>query len=191
MSLLIAGWRPAAKRSDARRRHHGELRYRASISSLSSQAAARVGRLFRGPSRRRARRSASSRSVATACRRRSSIRPSPLRAISSASRRRSSDRSRPPKSASARGYHAPLTKNLAKTLGYDNPPDLREQFYVGPLVSRAAEFAHIPGASELYAENIWPLGASGLPRGLQRLLHGAGEPRRHADAHIRSGVGSR
>jgi isopenicillin N synthase-like dioxygenase len=66
------------------------------------------------------------------------------------------DRSRPPKSASARGYHALLTKNLAKTLGYDNPPDLREQFYIGPLVSRAAEFAHIPGASELYAENIWP-----------------------------------
>ena len=66
------------------------------------------------------------------------------------------DLSRPPKSASARGYHALLTKNLAKTLGYDNPPDLREQFYIGPLVSRAAEFAHIPGAAELYAENIWP-----------------------------------
>lgn len=66
------------------------------------------------------------------------------------------DQSRPPKSASARGYHALLTKNLAKTLGYDNPPDLREQFYIGPLVSRAGEFAHIPGAAELYAENIWP-----------------------------------
>ena len=50
-----------------------------------------------------------------------------------------------------RGYHALLTKNLAKTLGYDNPPDLREQFYIGPLVSRAAEFAHIAGAAELYA----------------------------------------
>ena len=66
------------------------------------------------------------------------------------------DRSRPPKSASARGYHALLTKNLAKTLGYDNPPDLREQFYIGPLASRAGQFAHIPGASELYADNIWP-----------------------------------
>jgi isopenicillin N synthase-like dioxygenase len=63
---------------------------------------------------------------------------------------------RPPTSASARGYHALRTKNLAKTLGYDNPPDLREQFYIGPLVSRAAEFAHIPGAAALYAENIWP-----------------------------------
>jgi isopenicillin N synthase-like dioxygenase len=66
------------------------------------------------------------------------------------------DRFRPPTSASARGYHALRTKNLAKTLGYDNPPDLREQFYIGPLVSRAAEFAHIPGAAALYAENIWP-----------------------------------
>src|SRR3954452_19352326 len=66
------------------------------------------------------------------------------------------DRFRPPKSSSARGYHALRTKNLAKTLGYDNPPDLREQFYIGPLVSRAAEFSHIPGAAELYAENVWP-----------------------------------
>jgi isopenicillin N synthase-like dioxygenase len=66
------------------------------------------------------------------------------------------DRSRPPRSASARGYHALATKNLAKTLGYDNPADLREQFYIGPLTSRAAQFAHIPGAAELYADNIWP-----------------------------------
>src|SRR5262245_30607895 len=66
------------------------------------------------------------------------------------------DRSRPPKSSSARGYHALRTKNLAKTLGYDNPPDLREQFYIGPLNSRSQEFAYIPGAADLYAENIWP-----------------------------------
>jgi isopenicillin N synthase-like dioxygenase len=66
------------------------------------------------------------------------------------------DLSRPARSSSARGYHALRTKNLAKTLGLDNPPDLREQFYIGPLASRAAEFAHIPGAAELYADNIWP-----------------------------------
>ena len=66
------------------------------------------------------------------------------------------DRFRPQTSASARGYHALRTKNLAKTLGYDNPPDLREQFYIGPLTSRAAEFAHIQGAAALHAENIWP-----------------------------------
>lgn len=59
-------------------------------------------------------------------------------------------------SASARGYHALATKNLAKTIGQNNPPDLREQFYIGPLESRAAEFAHIPGAASLYADNVWP-----------------------------------
>jgi isopenicillin N synthase-like dioxygenase len=66
------------------------------------------------------------------------------------------DRFRPARSAAARGYHALATKNLAKTLGYANPADLREQFYIGPLTSRAAEFAHIPGAAELYADNVWP-----------------------------------
>ncbi len=66
-------------------------------------------------------------------------------------------KSRPPMSSSARGYHALLTKNLAKTIGKNNPPDLREQFYIGPLISRGAEFAHIPGAGDLYAENIWPV----------------------------------
>lgn len=63
---------------------------------------------------------------------------------------------RAPRSGSARGWHALATKNLAKTIGQNNPPDLREQFYLGPLVSRAAEFAHIPGTADLYAENIWP-----------------------------------
>lgn len=66
------------------------------------------------------------------------------------------EKSKPSHSASARGYHAILTKNLAKTLGFDNPPDLREQFYIGPIEARAKEFAHIQGAAELYAENIWP-----------------------------------
>lgn len=64
--------------------------------------------------------------------------------------------SRAPRSGSARGWHALATKNLAKTIGQNNPPDLREQFYLGPLVSRASEFAHIEGAADLYAENIWP-----------------------------------
>jgi len=65
-------------------------------------------------------------------------------------------RSKPPRSAAARGYHAILTKNLAKTIGQDNPPDLREQFYIGAPVPRADEFSHIPEAADLYAENIWP-----------------------------------
>jgi isopenicillin N synthase-like dioxygenase len=63
---------------------------------------------------------------------------------------------RPDSSASARGYHRLGSKNLAKTLGYNNPPDLREQFYLGPLVDRAGAFAHLPGAAPLYGPNIWP-----------------------------------
>src|SRR5262245_12529430 len=66
------------------------------------------------------------------------------------------DRFRPARSASARGYHALASKNLANTLGYNNPADLREQFYTGPLIDRAAEFAHIPEAADVYADNIWP-----------------------------------
>ena len=66
------------------------------------------------------------------------------------------DRWRPGNGASPRGYHAIETKNLAKTLGYDNPPDLREQFYNGPLVDRAHLFAGFPVAQMLYEPNIWP-----------------------------------
>ncbi len=66
------------------------------------------------------------------------------------------DQTRPDSSASPRGYHKLGTKNLAKTLGYDNPPDLREQFYIGPLVDRAPDFARHPEAAFLYAPNIWP-----------------------------------
>ena len=55
-----------------------------------------------------------------------------------------------------RGYHAVATRNLARTLGQETPPDLREQFFIGPLVSHADRFAHIPGAPLFYSDNIWP-----------------------------------
>ena len=45
------------------------------------------------------------------------------------------DRSRPPKSARAR-LSCPADEEPAKTLGYDNPPDLREQFYTAPRQPR-------------------------------------------------------
>jgi isopenicillin N synthase-like dioxygenase len=66
------------------------------------------------------------------------------------------DRWRPTVSSSARGYHAIETKNLAKTLGYDNPPDLREQFYLGPVTDRSESYSHLPDAAPLYAANVWP-----------------------------------
>ena len=66
------------------------------------------------------------------------------------------DRYRPPLSTAARGYHKIGTKNLARTLGYDNPPDLREQFYIGPVESWAGHYQRYPHAAPLYAPNIWP-----------------------------------
>ena len=55
-----------------------------------------------------------------------------------------------------RGYHAVATRNLARTYGQETPPDLREQFFVGPLVSHGERFAHIPEAGLFYSGNIWP-----------------------------------
>lgn len=66
------------------------------------------------------------------------------------------DRWRPAQSSAARGYHRLGTKNLAKTLGRTTPPDLREQFYIGPLEDWAARYSAYPEAAFLYAQNIWP-----------------------------------
>lgn len=66
------------------------------------------------------------------------------------------EKSAPAQSADARGYHRLASKNLAKTLGFDNPPDLREQFYIGPLTDRTSEVDRFPHAALLYAPNIWP-----------------------------------
>ena len=54
------------------------------------------------------------------------------------------------------GYTAPLTRNLAATLGEERPPDLREIFTVGTGERFAADFAGLPGAGDLYAPNRWP-----------------------------------
>ena len=62
----------------------------------------------------------------------------------------------PEDGAAPRGYHAVATRNLARTYGQETPPDLREQFFIGPLVPRAGRFAHIPEAALYYSENIWP-----------------------------------
>ena len=65
-------------------------------------------------------------------------------------------RSKPSNGVAPRGYHALATRNLARTLGQETPPDLREQFFVGPLTSRAGPAAGTPGAAVFYSENIWP-----------------------------------
>lgn len=55
-----------------------------------------------------------------------------------------------------RGYSALASKNLGRTYGLDTPPDLREQFFIGPLDDWAAHFARVPGAAKVYAPNVWP-----------------------------------
>ena len=61
------------------------------------------------------------------------------------------------------GYTAPLTRNLAATLGDERPPDLREIFTVGAGARFASDFADLPGAGDLYAPNRWP----GRPDGFE------------------------
>jgi isopenicillin N synthase-like dioxygenase len=56
-----------------------------------------------------------------------------------------------------RGYSALASKNLGRTYGLDTPPDLREQFFIGPLEDWAAHFQSSPGATKVYAPNVWPV----------------------------------
>ena len=55
-----------------------------------------------------------------------------------------------------RGYSALASKSLGRTYGLDTPPDLREQFFIGPLDDWAAHFRRFPGAAKVYAPNVWP-----------------------------------
>lgn len=70
------------------------------------------------------------------------------------------ERLKPADGVAPRGYHAFATRNLARTLGQVTPPDLREQFFIGPLARPAARFldgpAGVPGAAVFYSDNIWP-----------------------------------
>ncbi len=63
---------------------------------------------------------------------------------------------KPADGVAPRGYHALATRNLGRTIGHATPPDLREQFFIGPLVDRADCFASIPEAGLFYSPNIWP-----------------------------------
>ena len=61
-----------------------------------------------------------------------------------------------------RGYSALASKSLGRTYGLDTPPDLREQFFVGPLEDWAAHFRSFPGAAKVYAPNVWPARPAGF-----------------------------
>jgi len=55
-----------------------------------------------------------------------------------------------------RGYMPSESKSLAATYGQDTPPDLREQFMIGPVEPHGEAFAAHDGAREMYRPNIWP-----------------------------------
>src|SRR6266542_1397781 len=61
-----------------------------------------------------------------------------------------------------RGYSALASKSLGRTYGLDTPPDLREQFFVGPLADWAAHFRRFPGAAKVYAPNVLPARPAGF-----------------------------
>lgn len=65
-------------------------------------------------------------------------------------------RYQPTDSKVPRGYQAFATRNLGKTLGRDTPPDLREQFFLGPLDPNPKNCTGVAEAQRFYAPNIWP-----------------------------------
>ena len=65
-------------------------------------------------------------------------------------------RAKPSDPAIPRGYQAFASRNLARTHGLEAPPDLREQFFIGPLAPDPDRFARLPQARIFYAGNIWP-----------------------------------
>ncbi len=62
----------------------------------------------------------------------------------------------PPDPTIPRGYQAFASKRLAATLGIETPPDLREQFFMGPPDPRPGMVERHPAAARFYAGNIWP-----------------------------------
>ena len=58
--------------------------------------------------------------------------------------------------ARQRGYHPLGTRGLASTLDNDEPPDLRESLFLGPIDDHRAAFARVPEAATAYAPNIYP-----------------------------------
>ena len=65
-------------------------------------------------------------------------------------------RVKPPDAEIPRGYQAFASRNLARTYGLETPPDLREQFFIGPLAPDLDRLSGLPQARIFYAENIWP-----------------------------------
>jgi isopenicillin N synthase-like dioxygenase len=71
-----------------------------------------------------------------------------------------------------RGYHDLATRNLGRTLGADVPPDLRESFFLGPIIDHRAHYAFIPEAAASYAPNILPEQPAGFATTMTELYRG-------------------
>jgi len=82
------------------------------------------------------------------------------------------DRFTPPLPGKQRGYHAFATRGLAKTLGQEAPPDLRESLFLGPVDDHRAHYAALPDAADAYAPNILPDQPPGLHDTLVALYRG-------------------
>lgn len=71
-------------------------------------------------------------------------------------------RAAPPDPAIPRGYQPFASKRLAATLGIETPPDLREQFFMGPPEARPEIVAAHPESARFHAANIWPAAPPGF-----------------------------
>ena len=61
-----------------------------------------------------------------------------------------------------RGYARMEATALAKAMGVDSPPDLREAFTINRVHDNCAPYFHTPAAGKLFAPNIWPATVAGF-----------------------------
>jgi len=63
---------------------------------------------------------------------------------------------KPDNPAVFRGYHGVAAKSLAKSLGAEAPPDLRESFTINRVQDKSDPYFSNPAAGLLFADNVWP-----------------------------------
>jgi len=66
------------------------------------------------------------------------------------------DKARPTGPSKQRGYHGFATRGLGKTLGADQPADLRETVFLGPIVDFRDHYRALPEAEAAYWPNTLP-----------------------------------
>jgi isopenicillin N synthase-like dioxygenase len=61
-----------------------------------------------------------------------------------------------------RGYSRMESLSLAKAMGVDTPPDLREAYSINRVHDNSAPYFHTPEVGKLFAPNIWPANVLGF-----------------------------